>query len=91
MHKAIEALRALRRPRLLIRAARHGALEYNRNRDLRRIIKSDVLPGPGVTVPRLMDMEAQIDAMRCAGDRSYSIVRHVDVLIALMAESRLLA
>jgi hypothetical protein len=87
----LDRLRSLRRPRLLIRAARHGALDYNRNRDLKRLMRSDPLPGPSRTVPRLMDLEAEMERTRQEGDASYSIARHVDVLIALMAEARLLA
>ena len=89
MTDLLDRLRDLRRPRLLIRAARHGALDYNRDRDLRRIMRAESLPGPSRVLPRLMDLEAEIERTRKAGDSSYSIARHVDVLIALMAEARL--
>lgn len=90
MTELIESLRTLRRPRLLIRAARHGAGEYRRDRDLKRLIRAENLPGPSRTVPRLMSMEAEMEETRRSGDASYSIMRHVDVLIALMAEAQLL-
>lgn len=81
----------LRRPRLLVRAARHGLQDYRRDRDLRRLIA----PGPAITpdaaMAHLLDAEAQIETTRRAGDASYSIARHVELLIALMAEARLIA
>lgn len=84
------ALGAMRRPRLLIRAARFGLTDYDRSRDLKRVIKTGALPSPAVAVSTLIEEEAQIDAIRRAGDASYSVARHVDVLIALMAEAALL-
>jgi hypothetical protein len=90
MTEFLDRLTALRRPSLLIRAARHGMQDYNRNRDLKRLFRTESLPGPSRSVPRLMDLEAELEATRKAGDAGYSIIRHVEVLIALMAEARLL-
>ena len=83
-------LQALRRPRLLIRAARHGVTDYNRKRDLKRLIGVDTTAAPDQTVSALMDQEAEIEDRRKSGDHRYSPARHVEVLIALMAEARLL-
>ncbi len=85
-----ETLATLRRPRLLVRAARFGIEDYNRNRDLRRILRGDSLPGPSDALPRLMDMEAVHEDTRQRGDGAYSVARHLEILIALMAEARLL-
>ena len=38
----------------------------------------------------LLAEEERIEATRQAGDASYSFVRHIEVLIAMMAEVRLL-
>jgi hypothetical protein len=77
----------LRRPRLLIRAARHGLADYRRERDLRRLID----PGtPEQSLPRLWHEEERMEETRRTGCASYSIARHIEVLIALMAEVRLL-
>jgi plasmid stability protein len=89
MSALTETLATIRRPRLLVRAARHGLEEYNRNRDLRRILRGESLPAPSDALPRLMDMEAAHEQTRKRGDASYSIARHLEILIALMAESRL--
>jgi hypothetical protein len=37
-----------------------------------------------------MNEEKQMEAIRTTGDAAYSIARHIEVLIALMAEVRLL-
>ena len=78
----------LRRPRLLMRAARFGLGDYRRERDLRRLV--DGTASPEVTVPRLIEVEEKLEATRVAGDASYSVARHIDVLIALRAEAQLL-
>ena len=79
----------LRRPRLLIRAARHGVQDYQRERDLRRLIKANATPSPESALATLFSAEERIEQIRRAGDAGYSIARHVDLLIALMAEARL--
>lgn len=81
---------ALRRPRLLVRAARMGARDYDRSRDLRRVIQVRDLPTPERAVRQLVEEEGRLESSRQSGDTSYSVLRHVEVLIALMAEVRLL-
>jgi hypothetical protein len=78
----------LRRPRLLMHAARFGLGDYRRERDLRRLV--DKAASPEETVPRLLSVEEALEATRIAGDASYSAARHIDVLIALLAEAQLL-
>ncbi len=39
MHKLLELIENLRRPRILVRAAKIGMSEYNRDTDLRRIVR----------------------------------------------------
>jgi hypothetical protein len=83
-------LAALHRPRLLIRAARLGVPDYRRDRDLRRLIGGLSAPSPQVTVARLLEAEDALEASRIAGASAYSALRHIDVLIALLAEAQLL-
>lgn len=90
MTDTLAELAALRRPRLLIRAARHGQGDYNRNRHLRHIFRVDTLPSPDQALARLLPLEAEAEARRVAHDAAYSVTRHVELLIALMAESRLM-
>ncbi len=90
MNDLMSMLKCLHRPRLLIRAARFGMTDYNRKRDLRRLLKSSVPPSPGRAIVKLMDEEILLEDKRKTGDASYSITRHVSLLIALMGEARLL-
>ncbi len=78
----------LRRPQLLIRAARCGQTDYRRDRDLRRLL--DCQPTPDPAVRRLLSEEEKLEEIRKSGEASYSLNRHIDVLIALMCEVRLL-
>lgn len=79
-------LATLSRPRLLVRAARLGIEDYRRDRDLRRLTDQT---RPESALPHLLEKEAVMEATRMAGDASYSVARHVELLIALMAEARL--
>ena len=90
MQDIFTKLSTLRRPRLLISAARHGIEEYNRERHLKQILKMERLPSPGEAAIRLMEIEQIFDEARRAQDASYNIARHIDVLIALMAEGQAL-
>ncbi len=81
-------LASLRRPRLLMRAARFGLGEYRRERDLRRCVPGHTSPED--TVFSLMSVEARLEATRVTGDAGYSIARHIEVLIALLAEAQFL-
>lgn len=83
----LAAIAALRRPRLLIRAARAGQAEYDRTRDLRRLVRSFDIPGPDAALRRLLHEERRLEATRQRGCASYSMTRHVEVMIAMMAEA----
>jgi hypothetical protein len=78
----------LRRPQLLIRAARCGLTNYRRDRDLMRLI--DGKPTPDRAVRRLLNEEERLEEVRKSGEASYSVTRHIEVLIALISEVRLL-
>lgn len=84
-------LLTLRRPRLLVQAARAGQSDYRRDRVLSRLMPGARPSGAAATLRRLMDMEQGLETARRAGDVTYPVIRHVEVLIALMAEARLLA
>jgi hypothetical protein len=83
-------LASIRRPCLLIRAARFGVLDYRRDRDLRRVLGLTRLPAPAQALPVLAAAEEQAETTRRAGDAAYSVTRHVELLIALMGEARAL-
>ena len=81
-------LATLRRPRLLIRAAHCGLVDYKRDRDLRRLACSSI--SPDRVVPRLLAEEERLEETRRTGEAGYCVAHHIEVLIALMAEVRLL-
>ncbi|GGE42070.1 DUF6477 family protein [Actibacterium pelagium] len=83
-------LSSLRRPRLLIRAARIGLSDYRRDRDLGRILQEEGQTTAHLALDALITAEAEIESIRKAGDVTYSARRHVEILIALMAELKLL-
>ncbi|SLN18546.1 hypothetical protein PSA7680_00645 [Pseudoruegeria aquimaris] len=82
-------LAAIRRPRLLLSAAQHVCLNYNRSRDLPRLL--------GLLSPRdmagclqaLVGAEQTMETKRKTGDATYSITRHIQLLAALISEARL--
>jgi hypothetical protein len=78
----------LRRPRLLLRAARAGAALYRRERDVRALLPGMTLRGRKASdvAARLAPLEAELDDLRRAGAPDYPLGRHVAVLSALLAE-----
>ncbi|MFO1209437.1 MAG: DUF6477 family protein [Amaricoccus sp.] len=83
-------LNALRRPKILVRAARAGVVDYRRERDLRRLLRQRAA-APVQAIGSLLAEEDRLESTRTAGDATYSIQRHVAVLTALLAEARLMA
>lgn len=80
----------LRRPRLLISAARHGQRSYRRARDLRRLMQgAEDIPAPGRALPWLTEHEADMDHARREGRVDWDLQTHILLLIALLAEMRL--
>ncbi len=84
-------LNALRRPKILIRAARAGVVDYRRERDLKRILRQPRSAAPQAAIGSLLAEENRLEVIRTAGEATYSIQRHVAVLTAILAEARLLA
>ena len=80
-------LAAIRRPRILIRAARAGLAGYHRDRDLRRLLRTGRL-APGAALARLITEERELEHRRRGGEATYALARHVAILTALIAEAR---
>ncbi|MDA7964501.1 DUF6477 family protein [Ruegeria sp.] len=89
MQDLMSMITTLRRPRLLTRAAKIGAQDYDRDRHLQRILGYGALPGPGAALMRLMEMERDVNTQRQEDDAAYSLVRHLDLMIALIGEAQL--
>ncbi|MEM1386990.1 MAG: DUF6477 family protein [Pseudomonadota bacterium] len=88
MPNSLQLLNALRRPRLLIDAARHGLRDYRRERLLQRLLGTAVIPGPRRAVAALLACEDMLEQARRAKDTTYNPARHIEVLVALVAEAR---
>ena len=78
----------LRRPRALIRAAREGQAGWKRDRDLKRLLRADRCPAPGMCLPRLRAEEAVLNEARLQRAADYDMHRHVLLVIAILAEMR---
>ncbi|SOB97986.1 hypothetical protein SAMN05877809_10276 [Rhodobacter sp. JA431] len=91
MSELLEQMARLRRPKLLIRAAWFGQSDYNRRRDMKRLLAQAELPPPASALRALLELEATLEEARLNGTAAYSFLRHIEVLIAVMAEARLLA
>ena len=90
MSDLFQLLNSMRRPSLLIRAARIGLSDYRRDRDLGRVLQEEGPATPERAIDALLTAEAEIEETRKTGDVTYSASRHIEILIALMAEARLI-
>lgn len=90
MQDILTMLNALHRPRLMMRAARIGAQDYRRAAHLPRLLGYGMLPRHGAALLKLIEMEAVLEEQRTGSDASYSLVKHLDVLIAMVPEARIL-
>lgn len=90
MQDIFSMLNALHRPRLLMRAARIGAEEYRRNIHLPRLLGYSALPRHANALMKLMEIEQTLNTQRKEGDAGYNLITHVDVLIAMVGEARVL-
>lgn len=90
MQDILSRLNGLKRPHLLMRAARIGAESYRRGTYLRRLLGCSLLPRSGPALMHLMEIEAELNTQRKMADASYSLIRHVEVVIAMIGEARLL-
>ena len=81
-------LRRLRRPPLLVSAARFGIDAYSRERDLPRTLHVATAPRPAQALVALIALEDEMNAKRLAQAASYSIAHHIDALTAIMTEAK---
>ncbi len=91
MTSATDIIKNLKRPGLLIAAVRAGLAGYHRERDLRRILGRDRPLRPSAAFDRLCHEEEMLNDARKEGDAAYRAGRHIEVLVAMVAEARLLS
>ncbi|MEM7439838.1 MAG: DUF6477 family protein [Pseudomonadota bacterium] len=76
-------LQKLRRPKLLVRAARIGLETYNPKTSLPRIQSSNA----HARLPLLMDEECALEEERKSGAATYNVQDHVKILTAVLFEA----
>ncbi|MEM7242770.1 MAG: DUF6477 family protein [Pseudomonadota bacterium] len=76
----------IRRPRILVKAAKIALDHYERDAGLARLLKLRKTPDPDVALARLSEVEDALNTERLQGAATYSIERHIQILTALLAE-----
>lgn len=89
MINAHSILSSLKRPKILINAARLGMADYDRDADLRFIAKTSQTPSHETALETLLTREGELEDNRKNAQESYSVHDHIRVLTALLAEVRL--
>ncbi|MEO0668110.1 MAG: DUF6477 family protein [Pseudomonadota bacterium] len=90
MQDVLTMLQCLYRPRLLMRAARIGAEDYRRAAHLPRLLGYGNLPRHTQALMRLMEIESELNAQRLEDESAYNLLRHIDILIAIVGEARIM-
>ncbi|MEC7760539.1 MAG: DUF6477 family protein [Pseudomonadota bacterium] len=80
-------LRHMKRPKLLMTAARHAMRHYDRTRVLTRLLGRATLQSERA-MDALLAREAEIELTRTTGAADYSPAAHIDLLTAILAEAR---
>ena len=88
MTHCLSHLQTLRRPPLLIRAARACARDYARQRHLRQLLGDPLPDSAELVLTRLIPIESRMDSLRRDSRADYSVCRHIEILAAMMAEAR---
>ena len=76
----------IKRPRVLVKAAKIGLQYYNRDKGLKRLLRISHLPQPDRALEKLKDTEHMLNQDRITGSGTYSVERHISVLTALLNE-----
>ena len=90
MQDVLTMMDHLTRPKLLIRAARLGADGYHRDTHLPRLFGYGQVPRVADALLQLMQKESVMNAKRKMQDTTYSLPCHLDLLIAMVGEARIL-
>ncbi|MDO6725469.1 DUF6477 family protein [Cognatishimia sp. 1_MG-2023] len=83
-------LRQFNRPKLLVRAAKAAAVDYERPVHLARLLRAKTLPGHAEAIINLLELEHTHNEMRRQKHLGYSPIAHVDVMIAIVGEAQLM-
>ncbi|MGL5010874.1 MAG: DUF6477 family protein [Paracoccaceae bacterium] len=75
----------IRRPRLLMQAARHAMLASRRTHKLNDRATNDI--NNATVIAQLIAEEEKLERIRRSGEADYSVARHIELLAALIAEA----
>ena len=87
MSQIVELITALRRPRILVQAARHGVQSYDSKREIMKLTGYNSSTAEAL-VDCLARRERLLDRERREGSETYDMHQHIQVLTALLAELR---
>lgn len=90
MQDILSILQTLHRPQLLMRAARIGAVEYRRSAHLPRLLGYGRIPKTAAALLKLIEYEDELNIQCKSGESAHNLVRHLDDLIAIVGEARIL-
>ena len=90
MKDIISMRHTIKRPRLLMRAARIGSQDYRRSVHLPRLLGYGQLPRHGPALMKLVEIEDDLNTQRKDKDSAYSLLRHIDIMIAIVGEAHIL-
>ena len=86
MTPSSQTLAQMTRPKLLVSAAQIGLKDYKRDQDLKKVLRERAVPPQGKAAALIAEIEREMDTRRRTQDPTYSPVRHLEALIALIAE-----
>jgi len=84
-------LHALKRPKLLIKAARIGAKKYRRKYHLKALVAAQKGKDNEAFLKALLEQENDLEWDRQSGSAEYNVRKHITLLSALIAEAKLQA
>ncbi|MFY0597219.1 MAG: hypothetical protein JXQ85_12380 [Cognatishimia sp.] len=91
MLDVLELAAQLNRPKLLVRTAKAAAGKYRRDTHLPRVLPGKKVSRHSEAIFNLIELERDFEDRRRAKGAGYALSDHLDVLIALIAEVRLLS
>lgn len=71
-----------------MRAAQIGVAEYKRVAHLPRLLGYGRMPKQSEAILKLIEIEKNLKALRKAGESADNLLRHIDVMIAIVGEAR---
>jgi hypothetical protein len=84
------ALETIHRPKTLMRAAKSALGEYDRTKGLQRLLGKSETICPEEALRELLPLEQDCETRRQTGRVAYSVARHLEVMVAIIAEASLL-